>query len=219
MAPSAPAAAPAGGRVPIRTAWAVQILAALVGLLSLIAAVRTAQLHALLDAEDFTHAESVGNQVDGLNLAAAAGLAAAYVALCVWERRARRSAATDRSLLTQSDAWALWSWIVPVVSLWIPFLGIRDLDRASRPRGVPRADNSVLLGWWWASWLSTLVLSSIARVSMRSSITSSSLARFKEAILLHGLAQLTYLAAAPLFILVVRRITDQLARRARETVA
>lgn len=210
-----------GGPVPHRAAWTVQILAGLVGLLFLISATKTAQLHALLDAEDFSAAERVANEVDGLALAGLVGMATTFIALCVWERLARRSRAADRSLLTQSDAWALWSWIVPVVWLWVPFIGMRDLERASRPRVRPRTDGTVLLGAWWASWLLASVVATLAQTNLlrSESAPNPDLTVFKEAVLAHGLSQWVICLATPLFILVVRRITGQLAERAREGAA
>jgi hypothetical protein len=50
--------------------------------------------------------------------------------------------------------WAVGSFFVPIVNLWMPFQAMRDLVKASRsPHHWQLEDTPVLLGVWWALWL------------------------------------------------------------------
>jgi len=76
--------------------------------------------------------------------------AAAFVA---WLYRARRNAGRLSGSLQWAPGWAIGGWFIPVASLVIPYLVVRDVRRASAPAPQP-----VPVGWWWTSVLVTALL-------------------------------------------------------------
>ncbi|WP_370250631.1 DUF4328 domain-containing protein [Nocardioides sp.] len=89
-------------------------------------------------------------------------LVAGYVTGCLWLRRAR----TNAEVLTPgaphklSRSWVWFAWFVPVVSLWFPYLLVRDVARAARG-----ADRSPLVGWWWGLFLAFLLTFNVSDTS------------------------------------------------------
>jgi hypothetical protein len=73
----------------------------------------------------------------------------------VWQHRAHtnRAAMADDALKPAT----VWWWLVPVASIVMPFLAIRDLASGEHDR--PR-----LRGWWWATYLLFGILSALATV-------------------------------------------------------
>jgi hypothetical protein len=74
------------------------------------------------------------------------------VAYVVWLRRARINAERHGWQQRRASAWAFWGWIVPIVSLWIPFQIMGDIWRAGLPE-----DRRHKVAWlpalWWTTWL------------------------------------------------------------------
>lgn len=68
---------------------------------------------------------------------------AAGIVFVVWFRRARINAESRDWRQRRARGWAFWGWIVPVLSLWIPFQLMGDIwqacpsGSAGRPRGCP----------------------------------------------------------------------------------
>jgi len=44
-----------------------------------------------------------------------------------------------------------WGWFIPVLSLFIPYLSLRQIALRSAPEG--ERPSTTLVGWWWAGWL------------------------------------------------------------------
>jgi hypothetical protein len=77
------------------------------------------------------------------------------IAWMVWQYRAHanRSAMADDALKPSM----VWWWLVPVASLFMPFVAIRDLVQGGHDR--PR-----LRAWWWTAYLLFGVVSGLATV-------------------------------------------------------
>jgi hypothetical protein len=78
-------------------------------------------------------------------------LFAAYLAACSWLQASRRfaEAANPAARFAHGVGWTWLGWWVPVVFLWFPYQGVRDVRNAVLPDGERRTG----LGWWWACWL------------------------------------------------------------------
>ena len=77
------------------------------------------------------------------------------IAWMVWQHRAHanRSAMADDALKPT----VVWWWLVPIASLFMPFLAIRDLAAGDNDRPGVRK-------WWWASYLLFGVVSALATI-------------------------------------------------------
>jgi hypothetical protein len=86
-------------------------------------------------------------------------LIAVYVVTCLWLHKVR----TNAELIfpgahhARSKGWVWGSWICPVVSLWFPFQIVRDVARDPR-----EFKSNALIGWWWAFWLTSLIVGQIS---------------------------------------------------------
>jgi Domain of unknown function (DUF4328) len=70
----------------------------------------------------------------------------------VWFRRARINAERSAYWQRRAVVWAFWGWIVPIVSLWIPFQIMGDIWRAGRPAPQWRK-TAWLPALWWTCWI------------------------------------------------------------------
>ena len=65
-----------------------------------------------------------------------------------------------------------WTWgyhFIPILNLWKPLQGVLQIWRASMRLTAENPKVPATVGWWWAAWLSTNVISNI---SLRLSISS-----------------------------------------------
>jgi hypothetical protein len=84
------------------------------------------------------------------------GALAAAVAFITWLYQTRRNAGRLGGTLEWTPGWAVGGWFIPVASLVIPYLVVRDVRRASAPAPQP-----VQVGWWWTSVLVTVLLNQL----------------------------------------------------------
>jgi hypothetical protein len=70
----------------------------------------------------------------------------------VWLRRARINAESLDYRQRRARGWAFWGWIIPIVSLWIPFQIMGDIWRAGLP-AQQRRKTAWLPALWWTCWL------------------------------------------------------------------
>ncbi len=141
----------------------------------------------------------------------------AAVATLIWLYQAYGSREADPALLTYQRWWTIGGWLVPVVSVWRPYQLLRDLYLATagapapdRPGARARCPNS--FRWWWLCFLTGNVL---ARVSGRMITDGSSLAQIEGKLAVVVVSQLLLIAAAVLFIGMIRLISSNLWHRAR----
>ncbi|MEU4037853.1 DUF4328 domain-containing protein [Streptomyces collinus] len=114
----------------------------------------------------------------------------------VWFTRSRRIArALSPSPLPGSAPWAVFSWLIPVINMWVPRGLVLDVLRASGPGAVGWRER-VLVNVWWATWIGHALLAAVTGGPGQG--TSLALLLVAE-----GLE----LAAAALAIAVIQRIT------------
>src|SRR5262249_21166128 len=93
-------------------------------------------------------------------------------ALMLWMYRSHRNlSALGVPGLCHAAAGAVFCWLVPVANLVMPCLVMREIWRASNhspSRGDAtawqRGSGCVLVPCWWAAWIATLMIGSIAAV-------------------------------------------------------
>ncbi|MEU5539290.1 DUF4328 domain-containing protein [Streptomyces sp. NPDC020362] len=85
-------------------------------------------------------------------------MTAAVVLFLVWFARCRRNAQLlSPTPLPGTMPWAVASWLVPVVNLWVPRGLVLDVHGASGPGAVKGRDR-VLVNVWWAAWVGRAVV-------------------------------------------------------------
>lgn len=97
---------------------------------------------------------------------------------------------------------AAFGWVIPLVSLVLPLLSLREIARWSRPPGASSA--GALLGWWWGGWLVSGFVASAATVAFKLAETATG---WIVAATIDIAASLGLVAAAVLAIKVVRTLT------------
>lgn len=95
-------------------------------------------------------------------------LIATAIAWCIWQHRAQRNLRDlGRTGLRITPGWAVGWWFVPVANLFMPFVGVGELWKASAPEGDgaawSRTASWPVIGWWWACWIAAKPLGWIAR--------------------------------------------------------
>lgn len=135
----------------------------------------------------------------------------AIIAFIVWFRRAyRNTAGLGATGMRFKPGWAVGSWFVPFLALWRPKQISNDIWRATDPQ-LPRhasgwQGNPVhgLIHSWWAIWIVAGVLGNIStQVYLRAETLSEQL----RASAVSAVADVIFIAAAILALLVVRAIT------------
>ncbi|MFE7778150.1 DUF4328 domain-containing protein [Streptomyces sp. NPDC057445] len=140
------------------------------------------------------------------------------IVFILWFRQMRENAelfAPDAH--SKARLWAVWGWLLPVVSLWFPRRITLDIGTASELRpGVPDAPRTpvTLVNAWWTVWICDIMLSNLAS---RYYTRAEEADPVKEAVGLMMAADLLDIAAGVLAILVVRRLTRMQLRRATWT--
>ena len=81
-----------------------------------------------------------------------------------WVHRANRNARALGAEGRQfTPGWAVGWYFVPVMFLWKPFQAMREIWQASaQPGNWRNVQTPPLLGWWWALYLSSQILSNVA---------------------------------------------------------
>jgi hypothetical protein len=162
--------------------------------------------------------DSLMTAYDVLGLVLLAGLVLAWLVNAAWLARARSNAEAlaPASPHQRRAGWAWGSWVCPLVSFWFPYQVVRDVSRATRPRGT------ALLGLWWAAFLGMLLFNRVSSSVVDDMLDSpdTEWADLVETVrnLEFTSFVITVLAAA-IWIAVVRRIEgDQAAASAAQAV-
>jgi len=74
------------------------------------------------------------------------------IGFIVWLHRARINAEHRGWRQRRARGWTFWGWVLPVVSLWIPFQIMGDIWRAGIP-ARKRRRVAWLPALWWVTWL------------------------------------------------------------------
>jgi hypothetical protein len=113
--------------------------------------------------------------------------------------------------------WAIWSWIIPILSLFRPKQIANDIWRGSDPDNPhrepdPRAPVSPLVHWWWAVFL---LNNFIAVISLNDWNSSNAPSAVKHAALVDVLSSSVSIVAAALAAATVYVMTARQLARAR----
>lgn len=153
-----------------RALWVVGLLS-VTSIAILLAIISTAHQIGLLSR---VHAGGIvtpseGEASDARQLVTTLGYAGLIVVTGVvwmfWQHRAQSNLRhVGTADLRFTPGWAVGWWFVPAASLWMPYLSIRELLRASEPSVTDwrRARTGPLPGLWWASWIAASILAGIA---------------------------------------------------------
>lgn len=130
------------------------------------------------------------------------------IVFLIWQAKTYVSAAVDRDELRRGRALSLWSWFIPVVTLWWPLQNIRDLWWGVQPVKARlavrhRRPMTLVMLAWWLAWIATLALERAASVV---AAADSSLKTLNRAVSIATLAEATTVIAAAACAWIVRRI-------------
>lgn len=132
-----------------------------------------------------------------VNIVAIVPLLAAAICWLIWQYRA--AASCPVGTLRRSPRWHVWSWFIPVVSLWFPLQNVSDLSRASGA-----ALGASLRGVWWAVGIAGGLASYVAVHFLGADNVSDLISGLTADIV--GMVLL--IASYPLSWIIVARITD-----------
>jgi hypothetical protein len=139
-----------------------------------------------------------------------------YVFFLMWMYHAAKNVrAFGQQLLTITPGWAVGWWFIPIASIWMPFVAMREIWKASDPESVgPSAQRQWMsapvpakLGIWWATYiLNGFVAMGIALASIdfsgRKPVAAGPTA---ASFISHGLVAV----AGVLIILIIREIAQR----------
>jgi hypothetical protein len=152
---------------------------------------------------------------------------ATVIVFLIWEHRAISNlpplGAPGREF---SSRWAVGSWFVPILTLWVPFQIVRYIWRKSDPATVNpdgwsddrnySGDGEFTLKVWWGFWIAAGI---VGRLSYRISLRSNDLSEQTLASWVVIFASILSGAAALFAISVVRSVTDRQEERYRRLLA
>ena len=129
--------------------------------------------------------------------------------------------------------WAVGAWLVPVFSLFRPKQVLNDIWRASDPGLPPEQDDTwrrrpvaELLGWWWLSFLASVLVRSITTEAVHAAadlmllgLLPEQFERFQPSAGMQVLADLLTVLCGLLALRVVRRTTARQQERATRLAA
>lgn len=161
----------------VRANWTLVLLGVfgVISLVSISFTVNDVDLLMRIDRGAFVSEETVlasderRAQVDVLRLAA---FVATVIAFCMWIHRASRNlSALGAEGQRFSPGWSVGWWFVPLAMLIVPYRVVKEIWLGSYPQSGDRgagawrdAPVSPLLGWWWAAWVTGIVMGYVARV-------------------------------------------------------
>lgn len=75
---------------------------------------------------------------------------AAAITWLIWFSRAYRNIDVFGGERSRTPKWAVWGYIIPFISLYLPYRMMREAFTASAPAGE---GTGRLVGWWWGIFL------------------------------------------------------------------
>ena len=109
--------------------------------------------------DDVNRADDLVSGAIALSLAV--GAAILVVLIVFLFRAAKNTELWDRSKPRWSPGWTIGGWFIPIASLVIPALVVRDVWARTPQRdldGRERAVAGPIVGWWWVTWLAAGIL-------------------------------------------------------------
>lgn len=143
-------------------------------------------------------------------------LLAMTIAFLMWFYRAHHNAkAMSQLKFADTSGWAVGFFFVPIMNLFKPFVGMRDIWRGSYTTpGSYAAPPPTLVGIWWATSIIANLLNRVVVMRFESSVTST-----MGKLMLFNVSAFGYLlmiVPLGLSILLVTKITKQQARKAQQ---
>lgn len=148
-----------------------------------------------------------------LGVAQALLILATAVAFIAWQSRVVDNVpALGLGTPRWSPRWSIVAWFIPIGSLLLPLLAMRDLARR-----LPGGPWSMLMVTWWIAWVVASVVDRVVASDAGPSIeTVATLQAWLRRILVVSMtAQVGFLVAAALGVLLVRRMEAAAQRAAR----
>jgi len=106
-----------------------------------------------------TDPKNISTVFGNLSLLVSFAMGAAWVLTGPWLRDAHdRISAAHPEQIRLKRGWAVWGWIVPVVSFWYPRQIILDMLRGNL---VDEHDEKIPVQQWWLAWLAFQLLSNV----------------------------------------------------------
>ena len=139
---------------------------------SLLAAVWIVALASIPGAQSYrdqlaggTAADQIVTTYDAMTVIIPITMISSWVVTSLWLKKLHIAAtATNPTAMRLKRPWVLWSWIVPVVSLWFPKRLIEDLLKA---KGSDEAKS--LIGkdtlTWWLTWVGFALVNNVGIVA------------------------------------------------------
>lgn len=133
--------------------------------------------------------------------------ATAYIINAIWIYRAAANAqAVDPIPQAIKPGWSVGWYFIPIANLWMPFRAMRETWASSVGTGWPMG-SPLLLKIWWATWVTSLIISNIANRAIERSTTYEDYIRtlwyYLPAHALDMIAGLT-------FAMIIKRVSDGL---------
>jgi Domain of unknown function (DUF4328) len=132
-----------------------------------------------------------------------------------WLYQAYGSREADPALLPHKRWWTIGGWLIPFISLVRPFQLMRNLYLATNPPSsqlpVPDTKIPACFGWWWVCYL---LGSGLTNIAERLVTDDADLGLIQVSVGLDLVSQLILIAAALLFMGVLRSITINLSCQA-----
>jgi len=161
-----------------------------------------------------TQAEIIAsdNREWSISLAGLIVFVVSAIIFLIWVHRVNKNLhAFDKPQLRFSPGWAVGWWFIPIMNFFRPYQIMSEIWKASKPdldpdlKDVRGSPTSAIVGWWWASYLISNLISEIAG---RLLISGESVDELINANYTYMAAHIVSIAGIFLLILMVKRISQ-----------
>ena len=89
------------------------------------------------------------------------------ITFIMWFRRAYYNLHQKVNHLSHSEGWAVGSWFVPIISLYLPYQIMKEIYVETKEllnkKGLSEKVNytTSYLGWWWTLWIIGIIISNL----------------------------------------------------------
>jgi hypothetical protein len=208
-----------------RGQWVVRMLA-LIAILAVVAVISNfleiRLLSRIINREPVTFSEIESND-DRQAIVALIYLIAlilTFILYAMWIYRAYRSLSALTTYGSERSAkWAVWGFIIPIMSLYVPYQIVREIWRETIPRVNMHAKvgervvTVPIIKWWWGMWL---LWQSIDRLAARLSSRAETAEALRGAAWVSIVGSVAMAIAAVLALQVIRLIDEQEEMRFRQ---
>jgi len=134
------------------------------------------------------------------------GVLASIVLVSMWTFRAMKNLHLSGAPEAQmSPGWAVGWYFIPIANLWKPFEGMLQIWRGSRALAGQPVKVDAFVGWWWAMWIISNILSNL---SLRLSGFIEEGPDYDAGLIIAAFASLLSVPCAFLLLRTARTITD-----------